>query len=222
MACSKNLYNDLLGGTPDPGGTWTFQSTGPTSFLVNGLPATLSSGNTVGTNYLVDIDVSDTPTGTYIFRYTIAGSGIGCSSFADVNLTVVAGAVAGTDVSFTLCNTTNQAYNLFNLIRGGSSIPGSGPELAGTQSISTTGVWGGAGIASIGYTAGTGAPTDDTFNPNGVPVNPGLVFTYTVERGTDPLICSICRDVRTITFVIVAAPDAGTTANVTLCNDTPA
>jgi hypothetical protein len=222
MACSKNLYDDLLGGTPGPGGEWTFQSTGPTSFLVNGLPVSLSNGNTVGVNHLVDIDVSDTPTGTYIFRYTIEGSGIGCSAFADVNLIVVAGAVAGTDTSFTLCNTTNQDYNLFNLVRGGSSIPATGPALAGTQAISTTGTWSGTGIASTGYTAGTSSPTDDTFNPNGVPVNPGLVFTYTVEQGTDPLICPNCKDVRNVTFVIVAAPDAGLTANVTLCNDTPA
>lgn len=222
MACTKNLYEDLLGGTPQPGGTWTFQSTGPTSFQVNGLPATLSSGNTVGTNHLVDIDVSDTPTGTYVFRYTIAGSGIGCSSFADVNLTVVAGAVAGTDVSFTLCNTTNQAYNLYNLIRGGSSIPASGGEVAGSQAVSTTGVWSGTGVASSGYTAGTSSPTDDTFNPFGVTPNPSLVFTYTVSQGPNSAICPNCNDAKSVTFVIVAAPNAGTTANVTLCNDTPA
>jgi len=220
MACSVNLFTGLLGGTPNPGGNWTFitPASGSYDFLVNGLPVSLSAGNTVGTGHLVTVDVTDTPTGTYVFRYTVAGAGIGCSATADVTMNVVAGAVAGTSTSFTLCNTTNQAYNIYNLVRGGSTIPSSGPENPGTELISTTGTWSGTGVASSGHTAGTSSPTDNTFNPN--TVTPGTyVFTYTVNQGGT---CENCVDTADVTFIVVAAPNAGTANSITVCNDTPA
>ena len=223
MACSKNLYTELLGGTPNPGGNWFFMEplTGTHSFIVNGLPVSLATGAGVGTGHLVTIDTQNTPTGTYIFQYRVAGTGIGCSATADVTINVVAGAIAGTDVSFTLCNTTNQAYNLYNLIRGGSSIPPSGPANPGTQVISTTGVWSGSGVSSTGYAAGTASATDDTFNPNGVTPDT-YVFTYTVSQGPTPLTCENCNDTANLTFIVVAAPNAGNPNEVTLCNATPA
>lgn len=227
MACNFVLSSGLQG-TPADNGTWELLSSDATlptnGILVNGLPQSLNVGTPLGTGLTVTIGVDDAETGEYVFRYTLNGGGLGCSAFADVTVNIVNGAVTGTSKTFTLCNTTNQWYNLYDLIRNGT-INTNGSPVAGTQAISTTGTWSvsPSGLTSTNYQVGATAPFTNQFNPTGLalPANATVVFTYSVNNG-GPLGCTNCRDTDTLTFNIVAAPNAGSNGSVTLCNATPA
>jgi len=117
MASTRFLF-DHLTGSPDSTGSWTLVS-GPGSdadLKVNGTPQTITYGNSVGTNYFVNIGFDSTigtATGVYVFRYTTGVSP--CEDTADVTITVSAPPTfdvsediclchSGTDVTEDICN----------------------------------------------------------------------------------------------------------------------
>lgn len=226
MACSVNLFN-LVGGVPNTGGSWTLQSGGPVSFSVNGGAAqTFSNGNTVGSGHLVTIDtVAGTANGTYVFRYSVGT--VPCLDTSDVTVTVIDGALAGSDITFTRCNTDTVVYNIFEIISGGNGIGGGSPN----PDVDETGVWSGSGTGPAfttapnnAYKPNTASPTDDTFQPSLVNMgaNPSVTasFTYTVNKGGPPG-CTNCQDSATLTFITVLAGNAGNDGSVTLCRPIP-
>lgn len=204
MACTITLF-DYLGGTPDTGGTWVLTSGGPTDLSVNGAAtATYSNGNAIGVNHTVTVGVNDTAAGSYVFTYSVGA--VPCADTATVTVTVVDGAVAGTDFTISYCDSDNTEKNLYNLL-GVTPLP------------ETDGTWSGSGTSSPGYTANTAAGNDDTFNPFDAGVG-SYIFTYTVDNGnvTTPPGCTNCEDTATITINVVDTGDAGTNGAVTLCN----
>jgi len=205
MACTITLF-DYLGGTPDTGGTWVLTSGGPTDLSVNGAAtATYSNGNAIGVTHTVTIGVSDTPSGTYVFTYTVGS--VPCSDTATVTVTVVDGAVAGTANTYTYCDSDTTIYNIYSLL-GVSPLP------------DTDGTWTNTGTMSSGHEANTASGSDDTFQPSASEGVGTYLFTYTVDNGdvTTPGGCTNCEDSVTITINVVDTGDAGTNGAVTLCN----
>ena len=204
MACTITLFN-YLGGPPQTGGTWVLTSGGPVDLSVNGgATSTYSNGNPIGVTHTVTIGVNDTAAGTYVFTYTVGSSP--CDDTATVTVTVVDGAVAGTSNTYTYCSSDGADKNLYSLL-GMSPTP------------ATDGVWSGIGTTASGYVAGTASGTDNTFNPMAAGVGT-YPFTYTVDNGdgTTPGGCDNCVDTAELTINVVAAGNAGTDGNVTLCN----
>lgn len=94
-----NLFPEL-GGSPDPGGTW--------SSLDNIAPGSMTNGLFTYTGV---------GAGNYDFQYTVAASG-GCpGDFAEVRVTITATLDAGTNGNCSVCR-TNTAYNLFSCLNG--------------------------------------------------------------------------------------------------------
>ncbi len=94
-----NLFN-ILGGSPDLGGTWTSLDNIAPGSMVNGL-----------------FTHTGVAAGTYDFRYTVAASG-GCpGDFAEVHVTITATLDAGTNGSCSVCR-NNSAYDLFSCLNG--------------------------------------------------------------------------------------------------------
>lgn len=220
MACTITLHN-FLTATPDQGGIWTLQSGGPMTASVNGgAPSTFSNGNTISSSWDATLGFDDTAVGTYVVRYTVGTSP--CSDTADLTITVLAGALAGVDVTITKCDTDTTVYTLFDFIEGGD---GTG---TGTGTVDATGTWSGSGTGPAfttapndAYKPGGSGPTNDTFQPSLVNMggNPTVtaVFTYTVNKG-GPVGCTNCTDTSTITFITTQSGDAGGDGAVTVCN----
>lgn len=122
-----NLFN-ILGGTPDVGGTW--------ASLDNIAPGSMTNGLFTHTGV---------PAGNYDFRYTVNASG-GCpSDFAEVHVTITATLDAGLNGSCSVCR-TNTVYNLFGCLNGT-------PQQGGTWKRVSTGA-----VVSQFYNASADAP----------------------------------------------------------------
>lgn len=235
---SINLF-DLLGGTPDVGGTWS---------------PTLSSGTGI---FNPNIDAA----GTY--TYTVSNSSTNCpAATADVVITVSENPNAGSNGTLNLCNSTN-TINLFDSLGGtpetggiwspalasGSGIfnPNVDPEgsytytvnnVCGSQSatvlvslsdLNDVGTNGTLQLCSnatsvdlfnsLGGTpdvGGTWSPalTSGTgmFDPN---VDLAGIYTYTISgNGTN------CPDVSaTVEVTFEATPNAGTNGTIDICDN---
>lgn len=238
--CGSNNLVDLftgLGGTPQPGGTWTDLS---------------------GTGALTGQFFNSTmvPAGTYSFRYNLSGSASCMADNAQVNVTVVAPRRPGTNGNTTVCSNSG-SFNLFPLLGGnpqpgGSWSPGTGQynpvtDAPGTFTYTLTGTTpcpnasATVTVAEVAAPdAGTSASTtvcsnDGTFNmtlrlggapqpgswsfggnPHGNLFTPGVdpagVYVYTV-LGTSPCGSAIA----TLTVNVNNAPNAGANADTTVC-----
>jgi len=254
MACSFQLKS-LLGGSPNDGGTFFLRAAyvtplpdppaspvnlpGPHSFIINNAEATVQIDGDFSTpntnNYEVFVDFSPTATGQYLIDYVVAADGFGCTSTARLTINVVNGAYAGSDVSYTVCTASTSDYDVFGMLRADHEFNG-GVYSAGTEVISSTGIWsltgpnviGGSnynkddisvGVALPGISISGTDPTTLTFTPTGLPTGT-YNFTYKVDQG-GPSDCDNCVDEATVTFSVVSAPNAGTPQAVTLCNSTP-
>lgn len=230
---------NFLGGSPDPGGTWTGPG-GPHSGTFN--PA------------------SDAP-GTY--TYTVAGTAPCSSASATVTVTVNPPANAGTSGSTSVCS-NGSPFALFGLLGGAPQATGSwtgpgGAPVSGTYTPGTSapGVYTytvpglppcpaavstvtvlqttapNAGLSNSitvcsddapfsklaqlngtpdagGAWVGPGGPVGNSFNPAS---DPAGVYTYTVT-GSGP-----CANASaTLTITVRQRPNAGTNGSVTLCS----
>lgn len=235
----------LLGGAPDPGGSWTDPSGAAIGAMLN--PAALP------------------PSGSY--TYTVLGTAPCPSSSAQVNLTLNIQLSAGTNNTVNLCN-ASAPIDLFASL-GGSPDPGgawNGPNgpignTTFTPGVSPPGVYTysivalppcvnssatvtvnvsaqpNAGVstnasacsssapASIFSVLGPGAQpggtwTDPSGNPFSGVFNPAVngpgAYTYTIS-GTPP--CPSAS--ATVTMVIVTASNPGTDAPLSLCTSNP-
>lgn len=210
MACSINLFTQLQG-TPDTGGSWTYSGASSMAgvSIDGGVDTTLNNGNSVGTGNAVTIDVSNTPSGSYDFTYGVGSSP--CEASSIVTVTVVDGAIAGVDNSFSFCDSDATAYNLMDILAGGD---GTG---AATGNVDQTGTWSGD-TGNPAYSAG-GSPSASTFTPANS-VAGSYTFTYTVDNSVagTPAGCDNCLDAATITIQVTEQADAGNSNTVTLCN----
>ncbi len=229
-----------LGGSPDPGGSWTAPGGGAHSGTFN--PATDPAG---------------------VYTYTVTGTSPCLSASATVTVTVNAPPNAGNGATTTVCS-NGAPFSLFALLTGSPSVsgawtgPGGGP-VSGTYTpgTSTPGIYTytvaglppcapdaatvtvtqvaapnagtsasttvcsddapfsmrsllGGSPAAGGTWVGPGGPHADQFNPA---VDPAGVYTYTVA-GTPP--CA--NATATLTITVRPAPNAGTDGAVTLCS----
>ncbi|MFN5031040.1 MAG: gliding motility-associated C-terminal domain-containing protein [Flavobacteriia bacterium] len=159
-----NLYSSL-GGSPATTGTWS---------------GDLSGG------YLGAYDPSSLGAGTY--TYTVAGAGC-ADATADVVVTEVVAANAGTDGSIAVCETSGSAVDLFSLMTG-EDVGGTWTQLTGSGGT---------------FNAGAGAFTPEVSATTST-------FEYSVI-GTAP--CP--NDVSVATVTISTAPDAGTDGTLPIC-----
>jgi hypothetical protein len=243
MACQINLRT-LVGAqsAESNGGQWTAGVAISGLSVNNGAPTAYGVGDILPTDNPT-LDVSNVPSNTvevpnYTFIYTLGGDG--CNSIATVTITVVNGVVASSDRGFTVCPTNNQAYNLWNFLLGGGIDGATGvqtaPPLPANEVTATDGVnyvhgaavpntplsngWAvTSGSPGGGYVIGANPPFSNTFNPNGLSTPATIIFTYSVKHVSGSSSCPNCTDSATVTFNIVAAPNAGSNASVTLCND---
>ncbi|HEY8934853.1 MAG TPA: gliding motility-associated C-terminal domain-containing protein, partial [Cyclobacteriaceae bacterium] len=147
--CDSNTAFDLfasLGGTPDPGGTWTD---------MDGSGATITGDN---------VNLNGVAAGSYRYQYNLAVSGCGSAS-AIVTVTVVPAANAGSDKAATACN-SNNAFDLLASLgglptSGGSwtDVDGSGVAITGNLADLTTVTT--AGIYHFTYTVTGTSPCPD-------------------------------------------------------------
>ncbi|WP_271764906.1 T9SS type B sorting domain-containing protein [Aquimarina algiphila] len=164
-----NLF-DSLGGTPDTGGSWSDPN-----------------GNPFGTTDQGVLNPSATSTlqGTYV--YTVGTTG--CSSTANVEVTINPGANAGLDNKVSFCS-TQSSINLFDSLGGTPDTGGSWIDPNGNP-FSTT--------------------------DQGV-LDPSLTTTlsgdyiYTVSATTCPI-----QDTAIVTVTIEIAPNPGTNASLEIC-----
>ena len=232
-----------LGGTPDPGGTWTGPGGG--AFSGNFNAATDAPGN---------------------YTYTVSSASPPCSASALVSVAVNPQPNAGTNANITLC-ASDPATNLFTAL-GGPADPGgswAGPtgafsgtfnptaDAAGVYTYTVNGVapcvsssasvtvavnpspnagtngavtlcttsgptalftqLGGAPSAGGSWTSPSGMPATGIFTPGADA--PGS-YTYTVN-GTAPCPNSSA----TVNVAVNAAPNAGSNANASLCSTAP-
>jgi hypothetical protein len=244
MACTFDLIS-LVGGTPNNGGTFFLRAAyetpvpappalpvdlpGPHTFIVSGNETTVQINGAFSApnvnSYEVTIDVSSTATGRYLIDYVVSDAGFGCSSTSTITLTVINGAVAGTDVEYTVCSSTDYDYSLFEMLRSDHTFDTNGELIEGVEPLSTTGSFFlgtqdlSAGTLPSGFVRGSNYPVTATFNPNGVALGT-YNFIYKVNQG-GAAGCENCVDEAVVKFVVVTAPNAGQNANVTLCNSTP-
>lgn len=242
IVCSNQIafaLFDKLGGTPQPGGSWT----GPGGSSGIFIPGTTAPGT---------------------YTYTVSGTAPCSAASATVTVTVNTAPYAGVDGSVTLCNTSG-AINLFAQLTGGPQtggtwsnvngahpsifVPGVDPEgvytytVAGvapcTSDIATVTVVvndqpdaGSNGTITVcsddapfalfdelNGTPGGGGTWKDPSNVthNGIYI-PGVsdpgVYTYTIT-GSAP--CA--NDAATVTVIENALPDAGSPNVLSVCSD---
>lgn len=223
MACAINLFDYITGTNVSNTGTWQFTSTtgsGPNVTLnVDGAgDAVYAPDAQVGAGNNPGVDFNSTETGVVTFTYTVTGDqGGGCTDTATLDITVVNGVTAGVSYSITVCSNTNQEYNLYSFLTGGTDGTSTGAEPVSLPGGTVTGSWSGD-VGASGYTAGTADIDDDTFNPNGV-TNGVYTYTYSVAQ-TGAESCENCQDSATVTITVVTAPEAGTGQPATVCNGT--
>lgn len=233
MACVFTM-TDLLGGGPiNSGGTWSFQSGPTTNWLLNGVSTVLTAvnGNIGGDTLTIEPVADVTSAGTYVFRYSV-GTGPGtCSATADLSITILAGAVVGTNTTLNLCSGDETVYYLGNLLYGGTGL------VTTVGNISTDGEWQNSGTTTgdhvtYGYIENTtpGNILNSTFTVSdgvtSVPNGPWL-FDYVVDHNIDlpstpatPDTCDACMKTGTITINITDGANAGDDTQISLCVET--
>lgn len=240
--CSNDAAFDLfskLGGTPDPGGTWSF------------------GGNPTGNTFTPGISTPG------VYTYTVAGTSPCPDATATVTVAVNTLPDAGTNAAIAACS-NDAAFDLFtklggtpdpggtwsfggnptgNMFTPGTSSPGAYtytvvgtapcPNASSTVTVTVNalpnaGANGSATLCSnddpvdlftlLGGTPAPGGvwtfnndPVGNLFTPGTTP--PG-VYTYTVS-GIPP-----CPNATaTVTMAVVQAPDAGDDRSITVCSD---
>jgi hypothetical protein len=207
--CIKNLF-DLLGGTPDSGGTWTYECTDPVTVDIDGTPTTLNQGDTVGTSDSPLVCISDLGVGVFAncFCYTIENDGCDPSSSC-LTITVVEAPCAGADASIDVC-IGDAPFFLIDLL-------GSGP--CGTAT--PTGNWTLISGDLSGLTLSMDDDgTNDSFNPSAGGVLAGTrVLEYEAISGAGTLDpdCDCESDTATLTINVFDNPDAGDDAEISIC-----
>lgn len=219
MACSYQLRS-LLNGTPATGGEWTLTnpSTGfPVDLNIDGSPVSISDNTTViGTTDSPNISFDNVDVGTYEFTYTVSNGGgsVTCEDTSTVTISVIEGVTAGMDANVEVCSNDNTQYYILDLLNGGDGSVNTEPiniTSTGTITMTPDGAW---------YTAGTPSePWTASFNASLAAAGNTYTATYTVEA-SDPTYdaaCTNCQDEKTVTFTVVAPPDAGIDNTVTVC-----
>lgn len=191
---------------------------------MDGSPATLSIGNTVGTisaGESTTLDVTGTPSGTYLFRYTVT---TGCGDTSDLTVTVLDGAVTGFSVSIVTCITDTSTWQLGDFLKGGDG-KGNGVEVGYPLTITSTGVWNGFGTSAGNHTTYgfiPGTPSSDaTFIINNGTQNiaPGeYTFSYSVD-GTTAFTEDACGNCLSASNITIYVSDFSPTQEVTITED---
>jgi gliding motility-associated-like protein len=171
--CPTDSAVDLfaaLGPTADSTGTWT-----DSTHAV--LPDSL-------------FDATQVPLGTYVFTYTVAGSGPCDSATASITVNVGAGLNAGIGGNDTICG-AQTAYNLFQSLGGNPS---------------TGGVW--------SEQTGVGAINGSLLNATVLPPGSSYPLIYTLN---DPA-CGQVQSV--VLMYVAPYPDPGPDTSITVCSTT--
>jgi hypothetical protein len=106
--CNRNLFS-LLGGTPDMGGTWTWNGPDGTTIIVDGVSGSYDNGDTVGVNHEPLVDFCSFEGLNFgqldcLFEYTISGVA-GCpDSTACIDVEVFKKACCGLDMVTDQCS----------------------------------------------------------------------------------------------------------------------
>jgi len=222
MSCIITPYN-LLTGIKQPGGNWTLEQSpqsAPMIVSINGAANTnISVGSPIPGPSDLTLGFNGTAAGTYVLRYTVGTAPCTDSSLVTVN--VVPSAKAGSNQTLTFCNSDTSTYNLFQFLRNFNGLGGLLPGQTEVP-VDTTGTWSGSGTSSVAYNPNTPIPTDDTFRPNLVvftdTTTQTFIFDYTVTVPNTAAGCTNCTDTARITINVVLAANAGTDAQVTVCN----
>lgn len=208
MTCDIIIF-DLLGGTPDTGGTWTLVSSGPTTLNVDGAGDVIyNNGDTLGVNHNPTVSFTGTTAGTFSFNYAVGTNP--CDDNQTIGVTVVDGATAGVDVAITYCDSDANAKILFNLLTGADS---NGEWSSTTETVNAP--------TYTGYSANSaGDPTDDTFTPSVAGIGT-YEFYYIVNNSQPdtPSSCESCKDESLLTITVTDAANAGTGTTITVCNN---
>ncbi|MBK9759922.1 MAG: gliding motility-associated C-terminal domain-containing protein [Flavobacteriales bacterium] len=172
--CATDNSVDLflaLGSDADTGGTWTD---------VNGVGSAFVDGV---------LDASLVTLNTYVFIYTVQGSGPCLGDVATITVTVGAGLDPGIGGTDTICG-GNSVYSLFNSLGGTPSLGGIWSEGAGNPALD---------------------PETGDLDATQLVVNSPYLFSYTV---TDPG-CGTASALLNIT--VSPYPDPGGDTTITLC-----
>ncbi len=207
MACIVDLF-DELGGTPEAGGRWFFNSPGPTDLLVGVCPTAATpqngvvSGDQVGTGDSVCLDLTGMTPGTYNFTYVVPVSedlsscGEDCAGCAEIVITVEASPEDGAPVEF--CSNDTSQQNLYGLL-------GNAPSVNGNWVCDNPGAW------TTGQTNDNNG-ANDYFIPSSL--GPGVyVFTYEINSDIE---CTNCTG--SVEVTITEADMAGTDGTLLVCN----
>ncbi|MBS1941402.1 MAG: gliding motility-associated C-terminal domain-containing protein [Bacteroidetes bacterium] len=157
-------------------------------------PAADSTGIwTDGTGTLLQnslFNATQVPVGTYVFTYTVAGSGPCDTAAATVTVNVGAGLNAGVGGNDTLCG-AQTAYNLFQSL-GGNPSPG--------------GVW--------SEQTGVGAINGNLLNATALPPGSSYTLVYTLSDSA----CGQVQSV--VLMYVAPYPDPGPDTSITVCTTT--
>jgi gliding motility-associated-like protein len=178
----------LLGGTPDPTGSWTYQPSGG--------PA-VPHGPT--------FDPGSEPDGAYV--YTVAGTAPCTSSSATVQITLVAPPDAGLHGTLSAC-ISETAVNLSNGLQGTWQPGGSWTDLDATGEL-TNGIFNASGVSPGTYrfrytVAGTSPCAADTASVD-VTVTPEL------DAGEDTAVTVCASETVFLTTLLAGTPQPGGT-----------
>lgn len=207
MACIVDLFGEL-GGTPESGGRWFYNSAGPTDLKVGVCPAAATDqfavvqGDQVGTGDNVCVDLTGLAPGTYNFTYVVPvtadlnSCGEDCAGCAEISINLVAGPEDGAPVEY--CSNDTDQYNLYSLL-------GNIPNTVGNWVCDSPGDW------TVGQTNDNNG-ANDYFIPSSLGAGV-FVFTYTVDSD---VACDNCT--AEVEVTVTLADMAGEEATILVCN----
>lgn len=167
-AGTVNILN-LLGGSPQSGGTWTN----------NNGAGTLSGNN---------LNISGVPNGTYTYTYTLPATIYCPGTNSILTLTIIAQPFAGGNGSISVCQSAGP-LNLFTVLTGSPDQGGTWIDNANTGKMSPSGILTITGLSAATYTF------KYTINVTGCPKSDATVTVNVIKQnsagtGRDTLICS--------------------------------